>query len=199
MKKLIMICVILISVAGLASAAPTYTITFDEFPLGTMIDNQYAPMGVVFLPGVVTPALPQISLNGAMVTMPVLRATGEAYPTYPAEGYIFQGDFYIQFTTAAVDVQFISGYWDAIGTGVIDVYDPYGNLLANLSNTTTGVNTTDLSALGKIGMIYFNSFGDGAGADIDNLAFSPVPAPGAIMLGGIGVGLIGWLRRRKTL
>jgi hypothetical protein len=193
MKKILMICAILIGVAGLASAAPTYTITFDEFPLGTLIDTQYAPLGVVFLPGIVTPRLPQISLNGAMPTEPVLRATGE--PDF----YIFQGDFFIEFPTPVVDVQFLSGYWDTVGSGIIEVYGPYGNLLASLSNTATGPVTTDLSALGKIGKIYFNSVGDGAGADLDNLSFSPIPAPGAIVLGGIGVGLIGWLRRRRTL
>ena len=41
--------------------------------------------------------------------------------------------------------------------------------------------------------------GDNVGLLLDNVSLSIIPAPGSILLVGVGVGFVGWLRRRGTL
>jgi hypothetical protein len=163
-------------VAGTANAV----ITFDEFPVGTVISDQYAAQGVKFLAGY-GGNLPVIAEDDSMPTSPVLSPQP-----------IYSGDFWMTFTVPTTDVQFLSGYWDTIGSGIIKVYDPSLTFLASLSNTTIGVEQINITGLGQIGYVYFNSTQDPAGADIDNLV---VPEPATLCL--LGLGALSLLRRKR--
>ena len=83
-------------------------------------------------------------------------------------------------------------------------YDENGNLVDYITEYT-GSNAGGQSGLRKydtpVQHLWFSNEGFHDIA-LDNLTVSggsQIPAPGAILLGGIGVSIVGWLRRRRSL
>jgi len=131
-----------------------------------------------------------------------VQSFGEAQPFSPvlSPNPVYAGDFNINFPSGAYNVSFQSGYWDTVGSGVINVYDIHGGSLGSVTDTGLGPQFMDLSGFGIIGHVYFNSYADPFGADIDNLTFTTVPEPGTLLLLGSGlIGAIGVIRRKINL
>ena len=104
-------------------------------------------------------------------------------------------DFYV-FEATQGDDFIVKAYDSTYG----DRYNPNADALVGEQSWDlgTGPGSFAMSFDSPVSLLVFSDSGwyDIA---IDDLTVSPIPVPGAILLGSIGVGLVGWLRRRRTL
>ena len=194
MKKLITICAILISVAGLAGAAPTIVIDFESLTDYEVVDDQYLALGADFggtatilTAGVsLNPIFPPYSGSNVITDDPLLgivRIDAVGSPWSMIGGYV-TGNTNITLTAYAAD----SSVLGTVSTGGANYIGAGTGLLPNIFLSVTAP-----------GIAYAVFSDSGYSFTVDDLSLQAIPAPGAILLGSIGMGVVSWLRRRRTL
>ena len=197
MKKLVTICILLVLMsAGAANAA--FTLTFDE--LATQPINGLSYMGINF----------GFTVGGSPSTDAIYNGIGPGNLTYlqdPSMEGTTAGILTLDFSTPTDQLEFgvaLNSYYAAPSAFVVKLYDasytPIGTFIVDTSPLVLWSEGQFTYSGTKIrrAVIGFNEQAASRFA-LDNLTINPIPAPGAVLLGSFGLGLVSWLRRRKTL
>jgi hypothetical protein len=113
----------------------------------------------------------------------------------------FRADFSVLATDVWLDIIGNDGPLGSGDAGELYAYNAAGTQLdSDFTSGLFGSAFDTLHVSDPVGIAYIIAYGtDNDTVGLDNLQWEQIPAPGAILLGSLGVGLVGWLRRRRTL
>jgi len=188
MKKLITICIVGLLVAATPAVA-SFTINFEDATgwhdvIGTHYSGLTFSDPFVFHEWYNAGANPAYAINGEWGAHTLLNDAGTItwdVPLLSAEAL---------FKAAPGETLTMTAYDGVGGTGAVLDTDSF------TSSEVATVYSLSVSASDIRSIVVSDGVALWA---MDDLKFQPIPAPGAILLGSIGVGLVGWLRRRRTL
>ena len=200
MKQIITVGLVLLSVAVSAQGAPTLYTNETDFLAAV---SGYATISEGFESSdwdVTRPAgfAGTVTSQGVTWDASELLRTGSGWARTGSYGVF---DSYGSPDIVSAETPFVGvGGWfattDATGI-VVDIdgqyFGAYG-LGAYSDHKFFGVVDTD-----GFSSVTFRSTSGHWGADDFTVATQVIPVPGAVLLGSIGVGIVGWLRRRRTL
>ncbi len=141
--------------------------------------------------------------TGGSVTSSVTLGAGKDY-MFEALGTFSAG------ASITADAEYSSGPTSYVWQDLVEGYASYGEGLLELRVNGSSVewgpyNVSHTYTLAQTGAgstvsfdIYDIYYPNNSGSLTVNI-YEVVPAPGAILLGTLGAGLVGWLRRRRTL
>jgi hypothetical protein len=203
-KKLLTIIIVFCMLTICAGSSKAALIFFDDF-------NSY------------TSGIPWTATGNWTVTAGSVDMIGEgtAWDLQPGNGlYVdMDGTSCSAGTIQSIDINLQAGdyvlFFDVAGnnrvpgfdellvelSGIIPTMGP-APIPSNLDFTTLTLPFTVASAT-TTSIIFGCTGGDNVGWLLDNVGIATadgvIPAPGAVMLGSIGVGIVGWLRRRRVV
>ncbi len=198
MKKTLALCVGMGVLAFVCAPASATVVTFDDLVgVEAPVPNGYGGLNwdnFYYLDGVNYPSNPSGYQNG------VVSPKNVAYNAWGNPAAFTQDPFNF-------DGVWLTAAWND-GLNI----DIEGYLTGSLVYTQTVVANTAgpiwfQADYLNIDEVRFKSYGgtnhgyvgNGTHFAMDNLTYTVVPAPGAVLLVGLGAGLTGWLRRRRAL
>jgi hypothetical protein len=125
------------------------------------------------------------------------------YPPHSGNAVLFTGSGcgYIKVDFVGSTANYAEAWYTSYYTFYLEAYDASDNPLVSSSGSPNfGGNSLLSVSSPNIAYVILHDHGNSLG--IDDFSYETeavIPAPGAILLGGIGVSLVSWLRRRRAL